>query len=220
MRVIRIGTGCAIAALSIVSLVATARAVNLPREHDRGFFLRMSAGLGSAGTSEDIPVAYPQDTAAGSIELEASGLSGDVNFAIGALVAPNLALHATLLGWSVSEPGLEIGGVEFDTDDVSLTLSGFGAGLTYYVHPANLYLSGSICAASLTLEYEDAGVTVSAESETGVAFDFTVGKEWWVGSKWGLGVAGAFGFHSIPDEDIDENLTGMNLAVRFSATYN
>jgi hypothetical protein len=214
MRVIRIGAVGVIAALGVVSLVATAQAVNLPREHDRGFFLRMSAGLGSARTSWDVPAN------GGAYEWEASGIAGDANFAIGAIVAPNLALHGTLLGWTVSEPDLEIGGLEFNTNDVTLSLSGFGAGLTYYVHPANVYFSGSICAASLTLEYEDEGVTVSAESDTGVAFDLTVGKEWWVGARWGLGIAGDLGLHSIPVADADDNMTGMNFGVRFSATFN
>ncbi|MFH1144165.1 MAG: hypothetical protein V1774_06450 [Candidatus Eisenbacteria bacterium] len=214
-RVLRIASLAALIVCGILLMTAAdALAQNQPRQHDRGFFLRMSAGIGSASTGEDFPTGF------GDVDLDASGLSGDANFAIGAIVSPNLALHATLMGWSVVDPDVEIGGIGFETDDVTMSLSGFGAGLTYYVHPANIYFSGSVCAATLELEARRENTTVTAESDTGVAFDFTVGKEWWVGDRWGLGLAGDFGLHSIPDAEADGDLSGTNFGVRFSATYN
>jgi hypothetical protein len=69
---------------------------------------------------------------------------------------------------------------------------------------------------SLTLEADDEDL----ESDNGVVIDLTIGKEWWVGRNWGLGVAGSLGLHSIPDPDVDENWSGPSFAVRFSATMN
>ena len=196
---------------SLVSLVgmavlAGAGSAGEPRTHD-GFFLRLSAGVGGAKSNVDL-----EDSS-----LEVSGASGDVNFAIGGVVSPNFALHASVFGWSLTDPEVEVTGLGSGELDGDLSLSAVGLGFTYYFMPANLYISPSIGAATLTLDVDGLG---DFESETGVALDFTLGKEWWVGNSWGLGVAGSFGYHSIPDEDLDENFTGTSVAVRFTATLN
>jgi hypothetical protein len=193
------------AALALVLTVAPASRAGEARTHD-GFLLRLSAGGGWAKTSADTPLG----------DAEASGPAGDVNFAIGGAVAPNLILHGTLWGWAVHEPDVEIGSLSGSPEDVTLDMSAWGVGITYYVMPANLYLSPSVGAAELTIE-ED-GVSVS--TDIGIALDFTLGKEWWVGDNWGLGVAGAVSLHKVPDGDLDEDWTGPSFAVRFSATMN
>jgi len=205
-----------VVALLVFSVLApqTASAQdNRPYVHDRGFFLRLSAGLGYAATE--------------AADVEFNGFAGDGNFAIGAIVSPGLALHGTLLGWSVTEPDVEVGSFEGEADDVTTSMSGVGAGLTYYLLPSNVYFSGSLCAATLRLEADFPGaLTVTTESGTGIAIDLGVGKEWWVGKRWGLGLTGGLGFHSIAvecddcDQDTDENWSGANYTVRFSATYN
>jgi hypothetical protein len=202
--------------LALAGLVITSDALaeNLPREHDGGFFLRLSAGLGTAKTKvEDIDLlddGNPQD-------LEFSGTSGDINFAIGAMVARNVAVHATLAGWSVTDPEVDFGPASVELDDVQMSLSMVGAGVTYYIMPANIYLSGSLGAAMLTTEFQGD----EEESDTGLGIDLTVGKEWWVGSRWGLGAALGANFHSVPSgEDDVEDFTGSAFAVRFSATFN
>ena len=99
--------------------------------------------------------------------------------------------------------------------DVDLTA--FGAGLTYYFMPANIYVSGSAGFGMLELVSDDIG---NAETDNGLTIDLTVGKEWWVGGSWGLGVSGGFGYHSLRDPDIDQNWSGTSIMVRFSATLN
>ncbi|MDZ4806375.1 MAG: hypothetical protein SGI90_16075 [Candidatus Eisenbacteria bacterium] len=193
--------------------VMPARA-NEPRQHDKAFFLRLSAGAGAASaTFDDVFRRFPELP---SGDLKLSGTSGDVNFAIGGTVSRNLALHATLGGWSVSNPDVEIGGFKGDTDDALMSLSMFGPGLTYYFMPVNLYLSGSLCAATMTLELD----RDEEESDTGIAVDLTIGKEWWVGNKWGLGVAAGLNLYSIPTDNEDQDITGSAFAIRLSATYN
>ena len=75
------------------ALSAEARA-NEPRSHDGGFFLRLAPGGGYARSSI---------TEAGD-ELELSGVSGNLDIAIGAVVTRNLAIHANLGGWSIVDP--------------------------------------------------------------------------------------------------------------------
>ena len=95
-------------------------------------------------------------------------------------------------------------------------MTAFGAGLTYYFMPVNIYISGSAGAGKLSLDSPSG----DSESDQGLVGELTVGKEWWVGGGWGLGLSGSFGFHSIPDGDIDENWSGTSVALRFSATMN
>ena len=143
------------------------------------------------------------------------GVSFDANVAIGGMVSPNLALHGTVFGWMLFEPELTIGS-QSGTLEAEVGVGGFGVGATYYFMPANAYVSGSVGFGQLTMETDD----VSVESDYGVIFDATVGKEWWVSDEWGLGVAAGLGYHSIPDPSADENWTGLSYAIRFTATQN
>lgn len=177
-----------------------------PSTHD-GFLLRLSAGVGGAKTSEDI----------GNSSLEVSGPSGDVNFAIGGMISPNFAIHGTLFGWTLTNPEVQLTGHGSGELNGDLSMSALGAGFTYYFMPANLYISPSVGVGTLTMDINSLG---NLESDPGLAMEFTLGKEWWVGNSWGLGVAGAVGYHSIPDKDTEEKLTGSNVAIRFSATFN
>lgn len=176
------------------------------RDHVGGFFLRLSAGVGGASTKIE----------EGGDELKLSGGAGDINIAIGGMVSPNLAVHGTLFGWAVTDPDAELNDMEGSLDG-DLSLGAVGVGITYYIMPANVYFSPSVGFGSLSF---DADNFEEVESDMGLVVDMTIGKEWWVGRKWGLGVAGAVGLHSIPDKDIDSNWKGANFAVRFTATMN
>lgn len=81
----------------------------------------------------------------------------------------------------------------------------------------NLALHGTLFGWSVS----DPDVSIDEnETDPGFAFDATVGKEWWVGGSWGLGLAGSFGYHSIPDDVVDSNWKGPSFGLRFSATLN
>lgn len=191
--------------------VATTASAGQPRTHD-GLLLRLSAGFGYASSSLDA-LYFPEFDLIADFEM--SGVDGDLNLAIGGVVSPNLAIHGTLWGWSITDPDVEIAGLsgEFDGD---MSMSAIGPGITYYFMPSNLYFSGSIGPAWLTWDVQGD----DSDSDTGVAIDLTLGKEWWVGNSWGLGVAGCFGYHSIPDGGVDESWSGASLGLRFSATLN
>jgi hypothetical protein len=193
-----------------VLATGTAQATNEPRVHDRGVFLRMSAGLGYAQTNWSVD---------NGLDASLHGLTGDANFAIGAIVGHNVAVHGSFWGWSMADPTAEANGHEVELDDVTYSVSAFGPGVTLYTN-TNWYFSGNVGFASASLEQDH----VTIETDNGFALDAIVGKEWWVGGRWGLGVAGSFGYHSIPPGDnadeVDGNLTGESFGVRFSATFN
>jgi hypothetical protein len=191
--------GCLILILSATDLFAGSR------DHDGGFFLRLSTGLG-----------YAQSEYADPSTIKLYGASGDMNFAVGMGVLPNLALHATMFGWVLSEPVAEVGGSSGEFPGEA-TVGSLGVGFTYYFMPINMYLSGSVGFTALQVEVLGA---FEGETDLGPAFDVTLGKEWWVGGSWGLGVAGGFGYHSAPEKEVDENWSGYSLGVRFTATLN
>jgi hypothetical protein len=190
----------------LTSVALTAPAAAGPRDHADGFFLRLSSGVGAAGSKID----------AGDASFEFTGTGTDLDIAIGAVVSPNLAVHGTLLGWMITDPDGEMNGLDLGKADGDLTATGFGGGLTYYLMPANVYLTGSIGVGSLEF---DAG-NLSGETDSGLILGFALGKEWWVGDKWGLGAALGVIHHSYPDPDVDENWNGTSFTLRFSATMN
>ncbi len=202
--------GKKIVLVSLVLVVLSINAFAGPRDHDGGFFLRLSIGIGGAETKFSSPY-FPS---------KFSGASSDANIAIGACVFNNFALHATMFGVVMLEPTYELGDISNDFNG-NVSLLSVGLGVTYYLMPANIYLSGSAGIGSLELEF--VGVEVDSwviESDPGPVFDLTLGKEWWVGGSWGLGVSGSFGYHSIKETNTEENWSGTSLAVRFSATRN
>jgi hypothetical protein len=129
-------------------------------------------------------------------------------------------LHGTVFGWLVSDPDVSVDvdslGSISGTAAGDLDLTGYGAGLTYYFMPVNIFISGSLGIGKLSID----SPVGNAESDNGFMGEISVGKEWWLGGSWGLGLSGSFGFHSIPDGDIDENWTGNSFALRLSATLN
>lgn len=192
--------------LMLAALLAAGAAVAGPHDHQDGLFLRLSTGGGVASSS----VTDSQG------QWKISGAAVDLNLAIGAMVSPNLALHGTLYGWSTRDPDLEFEAIKVGEAAGDVAAAGLGVGLTYYFMPTNLYLSGSVGVGQLSLDDH----SVTEGTDTGVLLDLTVGKEWWVGDNWGLGVAGGLTYHSFNDPDLEESWSGTSFCIRFSASRN
>lgn len=202
----------AITAALLVTLLPLSQAIAGDRAHAGGVFLRLSGGIGGASSE----LKYSGD------EIKFEGGTGDINLAIGAVLAKNFALHATVWGWVTSDPDVTVNS-QAGQANADVNFSALGIGVTYYFMPVNIYLSGSVGGGYLTVD----GNGFSGSTDAGPAFDLTLGKEWWVGSSWGLGVAISAGVHSTQDSGddlfgnpINEPWQGGSVAVRFSATYN
>ena len=202
-----------IAQIVAVSLLVLgpSQAVSAEKDHESGFFLRLAIGGEPASTELS-------DSFGDSVEL--SGVGTDIEIAIGGIIAPNLALHGTIWGWVITDPDAEVavGGSAPMSGELSgdLTLSALGGGLTYYFMPINIYLTGSIGFGSMSIDLGG----VSGDTDTGLALEAAVGKEWFVSNRWGLGLAVGITYHSFPDPDVDESWSGISIPVRFSATFN
>lgn len=181
-----------------------------------GFFLQLDLGLAGQRASWS-------DPAAGSQKL--SGAGGGLSVAIGGAVVENLILAGRLWGYSAFEPDYTVGGMRSSTygTGLSLGLSGIGLDLTYYLMPANVYVSVTPSFTTVTWEQYGYGV----QSDTGPGLRLAIGKEWWVGPHWGVGLnaqlavarnrPGATAMGGAPGMG---NLSSAVLALAFSATYN
>jgi hypothetical protein len=201
----------AAALLLLAAGTGPARAGGEPRTHD-GFFLRLSTGV--AATRAEISDATGK--------LEVTGPAGDLNIAVGGMVGTNFVLHGTIWGWSATDPDGKVSisgfGSGSGTLNATLTMSAIGVGATYYFMPSNFYLSYSVGMASLSGDGD-----LDGKTKSGFGFDATVGKEWWVGDAWGLGVNGDVTYFSSKDDTIlgvDETWSGPSYGLRFSATFN
>lgn len=156
--------------------------------------MRLSAGGGYLGAyDEDSPGAPTFHGGAGSFA-----------FAIGGAVSENLILYGEGLGQQVDTGELKLSydrrsGSSRDVTG-SMGLYGGGPGFAYYFMPYNTFVSGTLMFTRLVWSEDDLGNDNSDDdnvhSQPGVGLSLSVGKEWWVSSNWGLGVAARLNYSS------------------------
>ncbi|HSN90753.1 MAG TPA: outer membrane beta-barrel protein [Anaeromyxobacteraceae bacterium] len=171
-------------------------------QHD-GFYLNLDLGFGAMSSST---------TSLGS-DLKLSGAAGEFSVAAGFALTNNFIIAGQVWGTSVSDPTLEVDGVDLGSADATLSLTGVGLNLVYYFMPLNLYLSATPSLAMLSLE--SGGLTY--DTENGFGLRFAVGKEWWVSDNWAIGLNGQIAFTS--NDDAGSTWTTRWFGVAFSATY-
>lgn len=200
--------------VSLILLPVHLQAQALPpgaRTHD-GFFLRFLAGGG--------PGQMVVHDVMGSDLRYTSTAGGAFHFQIGGAVRENLILFGDVGGFALTDPDVEFGGASQPGQNVDVTASGLGGGLCYYFMPANIYLSGSVLASRNSMTFQ----SETGESEAGPSFLVAAGKEWWVGNRWGLGVALMLELGSTRDQrdttGEQSRMTTRMFGVAFSATLN
>lgn len=187
---------------------------NRGRRHDAGhFFMRLSGGLGFSGAAFD-------DAA----ETTFRGAGGMGSFKFGATIARNVALGADLFGLSMLEPSVEQNGRDLgNADNTRASLGALGIGGTFYVMPANIYFAASVGFGVGTLEINvregPIQLRFKEDTKVGLAGNLMIGKEWWVGRRWGLGLALQAILSSL-ETDEGTGLGVFGVGVLFSATMN
>lgn len=183
-------------------------------KHD-GFYFRFM--LGPAGVA-----AVANDDQ----ETTVSGGGGGLGLAFGYAIAPNVILYGELFDNVALSPKIERDGMETDTDsDTAFGLVGIGPGIAVYL-PHNFYLSSTLAFARLVVDPDTDEEDDEGTSDFGVAITAAIGKEWWVSSNWGLGLAfqiygGAMNDGDAQNEDGDDlTWTSGGAMLAFSATLN
>jgi hypothetical protein len=202
------------------ALPAAAQAANGDRRHD-GFFLSLSPGVAFGSTEADLG-----GNAGTWDNITFRGPGGLLDLKIGGAVRENIILSADLIARNVPGPRLEtVGGTETLDDDIVLSDATLGMGLTYYVMPANIFLSGTLGFGTFRLQNVDDEDEEPVDTKAGLSFHAKVGKEWWVSRNWGLGVALGYGFLGAKrDDNADADFNGEyashKLYVLFNTTFN
>ena len=179
----------------------------------KGFYLSMSAGPDFAGINSEV---------VGNYKLNFNGTGGQFDLKIGGAIKENLILHATMTANSMTGPKITSGGSSQNTsNNLALGEAMFGVGITYYVMPSNIFLSSSLGVGNFTIIDNDKKTSIS--SDRGFSMQLKVGKEWWVSSKWGLGVALTYGKTQLtnsPGDGVKELMNSNNIGILFNVTLN
>jgi hypothetical protein len=193
-----------------ILLIACARPVSaLPARytHD-GFLFRGLLGFGY----EDLSASDGQGT---MISLSGFGVGSSLSF--GGVVAESIAVHGDLFGSTAFDPNVALNGQHLgEATDSSTSLTAIGAGITYWVMPLNLYLSGTLGLGKADFSREG----TSTDADWAFAMQALVGKEFWVGEEWGVGFAAQFFWSKVPIEEETGSGSYLGFNVCFSATYN
>jgi hypothetical protein len=154
-------------------------------EHD-GLFLRMLLGTGYAELVEK--------NVMGS-DLKFSGTTVPFRFQLGGNLFKNFIFYGEFAVASQTNPKMEWMGRSESSSDFTVGVVDLGIGITYYLMPVNIYFSLSALYSQAQLEYNN------TKSESEIGFDnfsginIMVGKEWWVGAQWALGLS-LYGYYS------------------------
>lgn len=179
----------------------------------KGFFLSLSGGPNFSGISIEDNLPYATDYV---------GSGPILDLKIGGAIKENLILHATLITDYMSGPKISSNGVTQKTSDNFMIGEDFiGGGITYYLMPSNMFLSGSIGPGNF--RRMDTGDDTSVSSDKGFGFQVKVGKEWWVSRRWGLGIALSYSQLNVrnkPENGVVELINSNNLGIYFNATLN
>ena len=167
-----------------------------------GFFLHLDLGGGYLYSS----------TSLGNVTLSAKGASLLLSVAVGGAVAENTILAGELWGSAAPSPSGVTG------SDATMGLSAIGLNVTHYFMPANVFLSFTPSATLLTI---DNGSGTVGRTQVGPGARLAIGKEWWVGDHWGIGLA-AEGFFGVNRDQGTDPPTWSTFGggLVFSATYN
>ena len=152
----------------------------------KGFFLRFILGGNFLGMRTDF--------GGSNITIRGAGAYG--NFSIGGSLIERLAIHFDVYVATAISPSVDFGGMIGAGSADSLVLISAGGGLTYYLRN-NMYFSIGVGFGGAALASDTSSGVGSTEG--GVTSRFLIGKEWWMGPEWGIGLVGILGFAYLPD---------------------
>jgi opacity protein-like surface antigen len=179
------------------------------QERHRGVFLRLDVGVGYMGSS------YSQNGA----DFTVAGAAIATSFAIGGSVARNQALAFHFWVMATGNPKVTVNGTDAGTlNNTTTSLIGLGPEYNIYT-PSNWYFSITPSLTRLHTDNSDDGS--SGDTNWGFGARLAVGKEWWLGDRWGLGLAAQFTASTNTDQgDLAPTVTTFGGALAFSATWN
>lgn len=176
-----------------------------PYVHD-GFYMNFKTGLGYMDLQSD-------KTDYSYVDLK-SPLSQSLAFKLGGAVNPHLAIVGTM-SLSVATGEVKTRNVYYsDKSDAMLLSLILGPGIVFYPVQGgvmdNFFIGATfglgICGIDLDgayLSWDGEDGRTSSNTATGFGVSLEIGKEWWVGNNWSLGVDLVYTYVSGDDVDYD-----------------
>ncbi len=200
---------------SFVSYFVTAAPVpvadNNTEGRHRGFHLSLTAGSGYLTASKPI----------GSDSFSVDSFAGHAGLKIGAAIRPDVILFGAFDGFIGFSPvgKLQQSGIQdaVSFSELSHNILTAGAGLKLYSEE-NYFFSASLGFATGTLGYSNNGVSTSGNSGYGVAVQLSLGREWWIAQRLGIGIALTGHYSNLPGNSVSVNQYYAGLGI--SASYN
>ena len=188
--------------------------------HDGGM-VRLTLGIGAASVRQDY-----SNIAGLEVELSGGGLVWSADF--GAGVTERLTVHARIGQLWLVAPKFRAknaapGSPESQplASGSTLTATLVGAGASYTFMPLNMYVTAIGGLSVISLVLGDADDDDQEIVRNGFGFNFDVGKEWWVASQLGLGMAARFwwatGGAEYRGAKFDRTFLGLGIVL--SSTY-
>ena len=184
----------------------------------KGFYLSLGAGPVFGKVTDDV------SGSGGSYSLDMSGTGAVFDFKIGGAIKENLILHATIISNTMAGPTITSSNSSSikANDNLNVGEAMFGAGLTYYLMPVNVFFSGSLGIGNFSI-MDNTNSANNVSTQRGFSMQLKVGKEWWVSKKWGLGVGFTYGKTSLTNEPgggISEKMNSNRFGIVFNASLN
>lgn len=148
-------------------------------------------------------------------DLQLSGFGAGFTLMLGGEVASNLIVTGELTALSLPNPDVSFNGADTESGDFGVTLSQLGAGVIYYLMPANVYFGGSLLFSRTSLDLEG---EVVARTKLGMGAALRAGKEFWIADQWALSAGVEARGASMVDEDGADVLAG-GLSLVLGVTY-
>ena len=167
-------------------------------KHD-GFYFNVTSGFGiTAFDDSSSRFSYPYGTFR-------------VGYAVVENLIPNLTMeiNQTEINIFYGDP---VAGFTI-LPDAKFTILNTGIGVTYYIMPTNVYLTGSIGPAIGGVGLVGAEPP-PIEAATGYGINVAIGKEWWVKDNRGIGIAGQLSHVVLDGSKVN------SFGILFSATFN
>jgi hypothetical protein len=178
-----------------------------------GFFGRLILGTGTGKT-------VIEDVEGSDMEFKGSPFGARIQ--LGGSISKNLILFGEFGVISISEPDVTWMNEEAALTGTDLSVNDYGLGLSYYLMPSNIFISGSLNISKNTIEINntDDEDATTGETDSGLGFYLSVGKEWWVGDKWAIGGAIFTQISNTKDSGPDENpISNQYFGIAFTVTY-
>ena len=162
-----------------------------------GFFFRADIGVG-----------YVHNTGNGSVgsQPSVSAVSIPIGLAVGGAVAEDWILAGEI--WGLAGPQ------DVQPPGKGVLVYGYSLAVVHYFMPANVYVSFAPGVSRLMFVSGD----VTVNGDWGPGGKLALGKEWWVGDHWGLGIAAEL-LVSFNKQAGDPRTT-IAPGLTFSATFN